>query len=278
MPPHHGWMQFRALQHFGKTGVRFVLLPGEAHGLKKLAHRRRKLEEELAWFDKYLFKTVQPENEALKPNSPLANLLRVKRAQADGRRVGILVKGTLIPETVKHGEVELGRFEVTRAQFAEFDQGYRVEPGRENWPANGVSFERAKAYCEWLSNRTGATYRLGTVAELEEFYGKADSGENTLDHWAGYTLNPDDAGRLRSKLRELGEGGPLLREVGSFKGMGDQEPIFDLGGNVAEWAIAEDGRGVPLGGSADQPADAKLQVRKPAPEYIGFRVVKEAAK
>jgi hypothetical protein len=72
----------------------------------------------------------------------------------------------------------------------------------------------------------------------------------------------------------LGEGAPLLREVGSFKGVGDDDPIFDLGGNVAEWTIAKDGRGLALGGSADQPADSKLRARQPAPEYIGFRVVK----
>ena len=39
------------------------------------------------------------------------------------------------------GGFPLGRFEVTRAQYAAFDPAYRVEPGKENFPAGGVSFE-----------------------------------------------------------------------------------------------------------------------------------------
>src|SRR5207244_12186842 len=52
-----------------KTDVRLVLFPGEPHSLKKTVHQRRKLEEELAWFDKYLFKSSKSENEAVKPDS-----------------------------------------------------------------------------------------------------------------------------------------------------------------------------------------------------------------
>jgi hypothetical protein len=69
---------------------------------------------------------------------------------------------------------------------------------------------------------------------------------------------------------------PLLKEVGSFKGVGENL-IFDLGGNVAEWVIAKDGKGIAMGGSADLPGDSKQKIRKPAPEYTGFRVVKGVA-
>ncbi len=82
---------------------------------------------------------------------------------------------------------------------------------------------------------------------------------------------------IEEKLRELGGRAPLLKEVGSFKGSGADEMVFDLGGNVAEWVVAKDGSGRAMGGSADTPADAKLRARKPAPEYTGFRVVKGAA-
>ncbi len=55
VPVHQGWMHYRALQQLGKTEVRFVIFPGEKHVLKKLAHQRRKVTEELAWLDRYLF-------------------------------------------------------------------------------------------------------------------------------------------------------------------------------------------------------------------------------
>jgi hypothetical protein len=50
-----------------------------------------------------------------------------------------------------------------------------------------------------------------------------------------------------------------------------------LGGNVAEWAVTSDGKGKPLGGSADQATDPAA-AHEPAPAYIGFRVVRGAPK
>jgi formylglycine-generating enzyme required for sulfatase activity len=100
-------------------------------------------------------------------------------------------------------------------------------------------------------------------------------GENTLDYWAGYAPNPEDAAKLRKAAEKLSGTAPLLKEVGSFHGQGKdgEEPIYDLGGNVAEWVLTRDGKGKVLGGSADCPADAKANCT-PAQEYIGFRVVR----
>ena len=61
--------------------------------------------------------------------------------------------------------MHVGRFEVTRAQFAAFDPRHVVEPGRENYPANGVTFEQAQAYAAWLNKNTGRTYRLPLLLE-----------------------------------------------------------------------------------------------------------------
>lgn len=58
VPVHQGWLQYRALQQLGKTDVRFVLFPGEKHLLAKVVHQRRKVKEELAWLDRYLFASV----------------------------------------------------------------------------------------------------------------------------------------------------------------------------------------------------------------------------
>ena len=85
--------------------------------------------------------------------------------------------------------------------------------------------------------------------------------------------------KLREKANKLIGSAPLLKEVGSFAGKGkeDEEPIYDLGGNVAEWVLTREGKGKVMGGSADCPADPKANCT-PAPEYVGFRVVRGAAK
>ena len=282
VPPDQSWSYFRVLQYYGKVPVKFVVFEGEPHGPRKLTHQLRKVEEEAAWFDKYFFKTAKPESEAVKEGSPLAAAFRARNIARSGSNYGTSFtaksKAMLIPEVVKHSDLEIARFEVTRAQFAEFDKNFKIDPGTENYPANGISLEQANSFAAWLSKITGQTWRVPNESEVTALYEKKD-GENTLDYWAGYAVNPDDVARLRQKLSELAGKAPLLKPAGSFSGQGkdDEELIFDLGGNVAEWVLTRDGKGKVIGGSADCPADPKANCT-PAPEYIGFRVVRGAAK
>src|SRR5690606_10646287 len=132
-------------------------------------------------------------------------------------RYGAVVKGKLIPETVKYKDLEMGRFEVTRSQFAEYDAKYEFEAGKENYPATNISFDQAKKYAAWLSRLTGESFRLPDEEEADVLYSAAGPSENTLDHWAGYSVNPDDAARLVPLIRELPTAAPLIKEVGSFK-------------------------------------------------------------
>jgi poly(3-hydroxybutyrate) depolymerase len=270
-----GWLHYRGLQQAAKVPVRFVQFPGEKHLPKKYAHQRRKLQEEMAWLDKYLFDGEKKYNEALKAESPLAWALERQKARQAGGRYGVLFKDVLIPETVLFAGRYVGRFEVTRTQYAAFDKTYAVEPGRENYPASGITCEQAQKYCAWLSKHTGQTYRLPSQEEAEELYDGTAAGENTLDYWAGYSPNPDDAARLQEKIGGLGGAAPLLKEVGSFRGTGQEDMVFDLGGNVAEWVLGKDGKGLLRGGSADAPADPKRRGREAALQYRGFRVVRE---
>jgi len=290
VPTEEGWTHYRTLYSLGKVPVRFLLFPGEPHGPRKLSHQLRKVTEEMAWFDKYLFDANPPENEAFKKDSPLATALRRRFVAKTGTLYGVELPvakttsstpapPTVIPEVVKRGEIEIGRFEVTRAQYAAFDTSYKIDAGTENYPANGISFDRAKAYCLWLSGVSNQTYRLPNESEVADLY-KDRPGENTLDYWAGYAINPEDAQRLEDKVKQIAGTAPLLKEVGSFSGQGDEneELIFDLGGNVAEWAIAADGSGKTLGGSADRPSDSKARYRPADGDYTGFRVIRGAAK
>jgi dipeptidyl aminopeptidase/acylaminoacyl peptidase len=270
-----GWLHYRGLQQTGKAPVRFVQFPGEKHLLKKYAHQRRKLQEELAWLDQYLFRREKKDDEAFKGDSPLAWALQRCKARREGGLYGVRFKDILIPETVLFEGKYVGRFEVTRAQFAAFEKTYAVEPGRENYPASGITYEQAQNYCAWLSKQTSQTYRLPSQEEAEEWYDRAAVGENTLDYWAGYSPNPDDAARLQEKVRQLPGTAPLLKEVGSFRGAGKEEMVFDLGGNVAEWVTGKDGKGVLRGGSADAAADPKRRGKDAGPEYRGFRLVRE---
>jgi dienelactone hydrolase len=300
VPPAQSWSFFRALQYYGKT-VKFVVFPGEPHGPQKLTHQIRKVEDEVAWFEKYFFKTTKPENESLKKDSLLADLLAREKIMKTENLYGVQVttvkapknnkpspEGTVvllpettrvIPELVKRGELSIGRFEVTRAQYAAFDKNYKFPAGTENYPANGISFEQAKAYADWLPKLgNNPPFRIAYEDEVKSLY-ESRAGENVLDFWAGYAPNPEDTASLRKSADALPHPGGLLKEVGSFPGVGEEgeERVYDLGGNVAEWVMTRDGKGKAIGGSADCPADAKSGC-EPQPEYIGFRVVLGAVK
>jgi dipeptidyl aminopeptidase/acylaminoacyl peptidase len=313
VPTAQSWSYFRALQYYGKVPVKFVIFPGEPHGPRKLTHQMRKVEEEMAWFDKYFFKTTPAENEALKTDSPLYDAFRLTNAKIVKGVYGEEFPGHdkagtthatmlvfLVPEVVKRGDLEIGRFEVTEAQFQVFKalvgskegspkqnfaqslanggKNEAWQPSRANFPAHGITLDQATAYVTWLSKSTGTAWRLPYEDEVKDLYSNREA-ENTLDHWAGYSPNPEDAVRLRAKAKELAGDAPLLKEIGGFRPQGqeNEEAIYDLGGNVAEWVLTRDGKGKVVGGSADCPSDPRSNCTAAA-EYTGFRVVRGAAK
>ena len=80
VPRDQGWEYYRAMQQVGKAPVRFLWFPGQPHGLLKVTHQLRKMNEEIAWFDRFLFNTFKPENEAFAEESPLARVLEIDKA------------------------------------------------------------------------------------------------------------------------------------------------------------------------------------------------------
>ena len=166
----------------------------------------------------------------------------------------------------------MGVTEVTVAQFRQFDPKFKMNDPKskpaDDDAANGVTWERSVAFCEWLSKKEGKTYRLPTEAEWE-FACRA--GTTTLFH-TGDTL-PDghqkwfgednfrgvyfppgpmpreydwrNAGKSAAKLKQgqiIGLDHPETESrvggAGSFQ-VAQKTPnawgLHDMHGNVAEW-------------------------------------------
>jgi dipeptidyl aminopeptidase/acylaminoacyl peptidase len=272
VPYNQGWEYYRALQQIGQAPVKFIIFPGEPHGLRKLTHQQRKMEEELAWFDRYFFKSESGLTEALKKGSPLDLALKMRAVSREGRFYGKKFKGSLIPEVVNIEDFSVGRFEVTRAQWAAFDKKYSYEPGTENYPASGMTIAQARLYVRWLRELTGQNYRLPKISEAEQLAKLAGKSEITLDYWAGYTLNPEDTRLLMTKIKEVKGFAPLLLPVDRSLSRED-EMVFGLGGNAAEWAEDEKGGGKAVGPNAVTPLDPHSAWSPPALEYTGLRII-----
>jgi formylglycine-generating enzyme required for sulfatase activity len=166
------------------------------------------------------------------------------------------------------------------------DQGW----GRARHPVVNVSWNDAREYVDWLSRKTGKTYRLLSEAEWEY----AARAGTTTKYAFGDTLNAEQA-KFSGGKQGIGE----TVEVGSFPP--NNWGLYDMHGNVWEWVedcyaasyadTPTDGSArvgpdcgasrVLRGGSWDYaPQDLRSAVRYRLPPYyrvdeIGFRVARE---
>jgi formylglycine-generating enzyme required for sulfatase activity len=165
----------------------------------------------------------------------------------------------------------IGRFEVTRAQYAKFiaDSGYEPHPGCRSWdpalsrfsddgrrgwqnpatpalplddhPVSCVSFQDAQAYVQWLARKTGVRYRLPSEAEWEY---ATRAGSSTLRPWgddaaAGcarantYDLTAQAQYRLGWAPAACRDGFADLAPIGQFEA--NAFGLHDVIGNVREW-------------------------------------------
>lgn len=272
VPRDQGWEYYRALQQVGKAPVRFLWFPGQPHGLQKITHQLRKMNEEIRWIEYYLLGKEDENNEAFKKDSPLAELLKIQKAKSVEGLFGEIKNDVLVPETlsIKKDSTSIGRFEVTNAQFKAFKSDFHYETGIDNYPAE-VSRTDAEAYVKWLSEKTGDTYRLPNKKEGEALHKKAHkigAEELTLNYWAGYTITKDEVSLLRKKLKELKT--ILFKKVGKKKStkIGDAE-VYDLGGNIAEY-FSEGVYGYSAYDFYDANDDKMIDSK-----HVGIRVIKE---
>lgn len=132
----------------------------------------------------------------------------------------------------------ISRYEIT---FADYDRFARATNrrlpddkswGRDNQPVINVSWYDAQAYVQWLSEQTGARYRLPTEAEWE--YAARGGAPNVF--WWGE--EPDDAhGRANCRRGCQSEYAGVFTSrtapVGSYPE--NNFRLHDTAGNVSEW-------------------------------------------
>jgi hypothetical protein len=266
------------LQQVGKTPVRFLWYPDQPHGLGKLSHQKRKIAEELRWFDTYFLGKPDTSNEARKKDSPLMALqAQVKSPRQDGL-FGYMSQKTLLPEmaVIHPDSIALSRYEITHAQYQQFRPTHRYPAPQGNHPVHGLSGEDARAYAQWLSDQTGASYRLPNAKEAKALHQQARklaATENTLTYWAGYSPTLEEAKVLQPQLRPLLA--QILKPVGSFPASKlGKASVYDLGGNVAEWFQQGETTGIYGYGAMDF-CDPFEEAAPEQAALIGFRVVRE---
>jgi formylglycine-generating enzyme required for sulfatase activity len=181
----------------------------------------------------------------------------------------------------------IGKYAVTRGQFAEFIKATGHKPARRcfadlggsgnfqdsasaNWTNTGfpqsdrdpvvcISWSDAKAYTDWLAAGSGKPYRLPSEAEWEY---AARAGESHGDYWGGDPSDScgyvDTADRsTKSKYSgwnvvDCDDGHAFTAPVGSYKP--NKFGLFDMLGNAKQWVAdcsSESLSELPTDGSAN---------------------------
>ena len=146
----------------------------------------------------------------------------------------------------------------------------------DNHPVTGVNWYEARAYCSWLSERDGRTYRLPTV---EEWLLAAQGHDRSEYPWGDEFDRErlDQGNTLESNLR-------TVVAVGLYPDGASPCGAFDLAGNVWEWTMSEgeqSGTRILKGGSWRESADeARCEADNFArPGFrdltVGFRILCE---
>jgi len=164
---------------------------------------------------------------------------------------------------------------VTNAQYAIFVRSAGYEPPdhwqnrqplswKQDHPVVNVSWEDAVAYCEWLSEVAGRTYRLPTEVEWEK---AARGKDGRIYPWGNYwnkkLCNTKDSG--------IDDTSPL----GAYPDGASPYGLLDMVGNVWEWCTTKWGKPYPYDVEEDEWAgeyfqgDARRVLRGGAFDVLG---------
>ena len=145
--------------------------------------------------------------------------------------------------TIAHA-FAIGQYELTFREYDEFvtatgyekpsDRGWGSKHwGRNRTPVFNVSWQDAQRYLEWLSDQTGARYRLPSEAEWEY----AARAGTTTEFNTGDCIDTDRA-NFHGK-EALGQCKPSGQYRGQVIETGRFEPnawqLYDMHGNILEW-------------------------------------------
>ena len=167
--------------------------------------------------------------------------------------------------------------EITNAQYEAFDPAHKTLRGYEGFSSADdeavilVSWADATAYCEWLSSKTGRSFRLPTEAEWEY----ACRAGTTTAYNTGDTY-PEEYWKVQENTRFKE---PVSLQVAQF------EPnawgLYDMHGNVEEWCqdLVDGQYRAVRGGSHNTPveflrADYRCaSIPEDRSVLLGFRIV-----
>jgi len=223
-------------------------------------------------------------------NGPTLVVLPAGKAEIGGSKPAEQPKYTV---TIKR-PFGLSVFEVRNAEFNAFCLGTKRTCPAPPWsdpdfPVVNVSWSLATKYTEWLSDMSGAKYRLPTESEWEY---AARAGTSSTYFW-GDEVGENQANCVNCQVSYNGKPAP----VGSFSA--NPWGLYDVHGNVWEWTkdcidanSAPPANGAPQlfgncdsrelrGGSAESDAwsirgDTRaFAPRKMVADDVGFRVAME---
>jgi formylglycine-generating enzyme required for sulfatase activity len=144
-------------------------------------------------------------------------------------------------ETPQH-EVTLpgyrvGKYPVTNAQYQVFIDktktlvtrsmhwmGQMLPEGQDEFPVRGVTWYEALAYCRWLSDETGRTYRLPNEAQWEK---ACRGGNNYLYPW-GDEFDSTRCNHGNSEVAPVDSAKPAQNDYGGY----------DFVGNIRQWTCS----------------------------------------
>lgn len=172
---------------------------------------------------------------------------------------------------VKVSGFAIGKYEISKSQFAAFVEAANYNPGNECWtmeagkgemrsnrnwsalgypqdsdhPATCVSVDDAEAYIKWLNQKTGKHYRLPTEAEWEyaarsgsaaaRFWGDNPDGACKYANVADLSLQKADSKAIPHNCED---GYVFTAPVGSYSP--NAFGLYDMLGNVWEWTCSAD--------------------------------------
>lgn len=153
----------------------------------------------------------------------------------------------------------VGKYEVTIAEWnaciadAACAGDRNTNPASSRRPAIAMTWNEAKAYIAWLSQKTGEKYRLLSEAEWEY----AARAGTTTPYYTGATLSARQANVADRKAKPAGGGFAVKPKVKRTDTVGRFPPnafgLYDMHGNVWEWnedCVNDGYAGAPTDGSA----------------------------